>query len=58
MWRGSDLNDNKLALASWKMVQRPKHKGDLGIINLICQNEAFLMNHMHNFFNKEFISLG
>jgi hypothetical protein len=55
MWRGSDLIDNKPALASWKMVQQPKHKRDLGIINLICQNEAFLMKHMHSFFNKEFI---
>jgi hypothetical protein len=27
LWRDSDLNGNKMPLASWKMVQRPKMKG-------------------------------
>jgi hypothetical protein len=53
LWKGSDLYSTKSSLASWRMVRRPKAMGCLGIINLRCQNEALLLKHLHNFYNKE-----
>jgi hypothetical protein len=35
------------------MVTMPKSKGGLGVINLRRQNDAFLLKHLHKFFNKE-----
>ena len=52
LWRGSDLNAKKPPLAAWKMVQRPKLKGGLGVINLRTQNDALLLKNWHKFFNK------
>jgi hypothetical protein len=31
----------------------PKHKGALGLKNLRLMNEAFLVKHLHKFYNKE-----
>jgi len=35
------------------MVQKPKSKGGLGVINLRLQNDALLMKQLHKFYNKE-----
>jgi hypothetical protein len=34
------------------LVCRPKSKGGLGITNFAAQNEALLLEFLHNFFNK------
>ncbi|CAO1939556.1 unnamed protein product [Urochloa humidicola] len=34
------------------MVQKPKEKGGLGVINLRIQNDALLLKHMHKFYTK------
>jgi len=38
-------------LAAWPMVQKPKHKGGLGVINLRLQNDALLLKQLHKFYN-------
>jgi hypothetical protein len=53
LWRGGDINAKEPPLAAWKMVTKPKLKGDLGVINLRMQNEVILMKNLHKFFNKE-----
>jgi hypothetical protein len=52
IWKGSDINGRKTPLATWKMVNTPKLKGGLRVINLRVQNEALLMKNLHKFFNK------
>ena len=52
LWRGSDINAKKPPLAAWKMVQKPKLKGGLGVLNIRIQNEALLLKNYHKFFNK------
>jgi hypothetical protein len=39
-------------LAAWSMVQRPKKKGGLGVLNLRLQNGALLLKQLHKFYNK------
>lgn len=39
-------------MAAWPMVQKPKHKGGLGVINLRIQNDALLMKQLHKFYIK------
>jgi hypothetical protein len=34
------------------MVQKPKHKGGLGVINLRLQNDALLLEQLHKFYNQ------
>jgi hypothetical protein len=34
------------------MVQKPKSKGGLGIINLMLQNDALLLKQLHKFYNN------
>lgn len=53
LWKRYDLNSSKPSLASWKMVQKPKALGGLGIIHLRCQNNALQFKYLHNFNNKE-----
>jgi hypothetical protein len=38
------------------MICKPKDKGGLGIMDFQKQNEALLIKHLHNFFNKKDIS--
>ena len=39
-------------LAAWPMVQRPKEKGGLGVINLRIQNDALLLKQLHKFYSR------
>lgn len=55
LWKGLELSSSKPSLASWKMIQRPKAMGGLGIINLKHQNDALLLKHLYNFYNKDSI---
>jgi hypothetical protein len=40
LWRGNNPEKKWGNLAAWHMVQKTKHKGGLGIINLRLQNDA------------------
>jgi hypothetical protein len=40
-------------LAAWSMVQLPKNKGVLGVINLRIQNDALLLKQLHKFYTKQ-----
>ena len=51
LWRGNDPNKKEGNLAAWPMVQKPKHKGGLGVINLRLQNDALLLKQLHKFYN-------
>ena len=39
-------------LAAWNLVQKPKNKGGLGVINLRIQNDALLLKHPHKFYSR------
>ena len=39
-------------LVAWEIVQKPKEKGGLGVINLKLQNDALLLKHLHKFYNQ------
>jgi hypothetical protein len=39
-------------LAAWEMLCKPKDKGGVGIVNFTKRNEALLLKHLDNFFNK------
>ena len=52
LWRG---NTNKIRgnnLVAWELVQKPKDKGGLGVINLRLQNDALLLKQLHKFYNR------
>jgi hypothetical protein len=51
LWMGGDVNAKKPPLATWKLVPKPKSKGDLGVIKLMLQNDVLLMKNLHKFFN-------
>jgi len=53
LWRGSDMNSKKPAVAACPLVCRSKEEGGLGALNLRTQNEALLMKFLHKFFNRE-----
>ena len=53
LWRGSDYSKKGYNLAAWNLVQKPKSKGGLGVINLSLQNEALLMKQLDKFYKKE-----
>ena len=53
LWIGNDERKKGGNLAAWPMVQNPKAKGGLGVINLRLQNDALLMKHLHKFYNKD-----
>jgi hypothetical protein len=40
LWRGNNPEKKWGNLAAWHMVQKTKHEGGLGIINLRLQNDA------------------
>lgn len=52
LWRGTEANAKKVAKAAWLVVCLPKEEGGLGVLNLQTQNEAFILKHLHKFFNK------
>jgi hypothetical protein len=45
------------SLATWPKVTKPKDKGGLGVVDLRSQNEALLLKHLDEFYNKK-IHLG
>lgn len=49
---GSDVNNKKPPKAAWSMVNIPKEKGGLGVLNLSIQNESLMLKHLHKFYNK------
>ena len=53
LWRGN--NDSKKGgnLVAWLVVQKPKSKGGLGVINLRLQNDALLLKQLHKFYCKK-----
>ena len=53
LWRGNDATKKGGNLAAWHMVQKPKSKGGLGVINLRLQNDALLLKHLHKFYAKK-----
>jgi hypothetical protein len=52
LWRGSNINPNKMPKAAWKLVCLPKDEGGLGVIDLDKQNMALLSKNLNKFFNK------
>ena len=40
-------------LAAWSIVQKPKDKGGLGMINLWLQNDALLLKQLHKFYSRQ-----
>jgi len=52
LWRGSDTEKKGGNLVAWPVVQQPKDKGGLGILNLRLQNDALLLKQLHKFYNK------
>jgi len=39
-------------LVAWEIIQKPKEKGGLGVINRHLQNDALLMKQLHKFYNR------
>lgn len=52
LWRGSDTEKKGGNLVAWSVVQKPKDKGGLGVINLRLQNDALLLKQLDKFYNK------
>ena len=53
LWRGNDVSKKGGNLAAWPMVQKPKQKGGLGVLNLRLQNNALLLKLLHKFYSKQ-----
>ena len=43
IWRGNDRSKRGGNLAAWPMVNRPKSKGGLGVLNIRIHNDALLL---------------
>ena len=52
LWRGNSEKKRGGNLVAWEIVQKPKEKGGLGVINLRLQNDALLLQHLHKFYNQ------
>jgi hypothetical protein len=52
LWRGNNPEKKGGNLAAWHLVQKPKEKGGLGILNLRLQNEALLLKQLGKFYNR------
>jgi len=52
LWHGNSEQKKHGNLVAWQMVQMPKDKGGLGVINLRLQNDALLLKHLDKFYNK------
>ena len=57
IWRGNSEKERGGNLVAWEIVQRPKEKGGLGVINQRLQNDALLMKHLHKFYNHAQVPL-
>jgi hypothetical protein len=53
LWCGNDNEKKGGNLVAREIVQQPKDKGGIGIINLHLHNDALLMKHLSKFYNKE-----
>jgi len=53
LWRGKVVDKKGGHLAAWPMVQKPKKKGGLGVINLRLQNDALLLKQLHKFYSRQ-----
>jgi hypothetical protein len=51
LWR-EDFDVPKQSLAAWDMICKPKMKGGLGIVNFTIKNDALLIKHLHQFYNR------
>jgi hypothetical protein len=51
LWRGNNPEKKGGKLASSRLVQKPKKKGGLGILNLRLQNEALVLKQLGKFYN-------
>jgi hypothetical protein len=52
LWRGNDPEKKGGNLVAWEIVQQPKDKGGLGVLNLRLQNDALLLKQSNKFYNK------
>ena len=52
LWHGNSEQKKHGNLVAWQMVQMPKDKGGLRVINLRLQNDALLLKHLDKFYNK------
>lgn len=52
LWRGNEFRKKGYNLAAWELVQKPKHKGGLGVINLSMHNDALLLKQLDKFYRK------
>lgn len=52
LWRGNDVEKKGGNLVAWQVVQQPKDKGGLGVLNLRLQNHALLLKPLDKFYNK------
>jgi hypothetical protein len=52
LWRGNDPEKKGGNMVAWPVVQQPKEKGGLGVINLKVQNDALLLKQLNKFYNK------
>ena len=53
LWRGNDTEKKSGNLVAWSMVQMPKEKGGLGVLNLKFQNDSLLLKQLHKFYTKQ-----
>jgi hypothetical protein len=53
LWRGANINAKQKPKFAWPIVYRTREEGGLGVLNIKTQNEALLIKHLHNFFNKD-----
>jgi hypothetical protein len=53
LWRGNDLEKKGGNLVAWPVVQQPKEKSGLGVLNLMFPNDALLLKQLSKFYNQE-----
>jgi len=53
LWRGNVATKKGGNLAAWSMVQMPKGKGGLGVLNLRLHNDALLLKQLHKFYSHQ-----
>ena len=58
LWRGNEVLKKGGNLVAWQVVQQPKNKGGLGVLNLHLQNDALLLKQLDKFYNKGAHALG
>jgi len=56
LWRGNNHTNRGGNLVAWHIVQKPKDKGGLGVINLRLQNDTLLLKQLHKFYRKDNLS--